>query len=149
MSIEPEYSITESLDTVTIQCIFSGRSANQCSLSVADLYAKFNLHPYFLIIDFPKFVSTENVLATANKNTLTVRIKKMEPEKWPSQPWKLEDKEQLAKQRNDSLQRLLDSERARSEAERNQREEDKKTARQRAWDLDKQAREALKEAKED
>lgn len=145
--ITPDYTIEDLEDTIVITVTFAGRMASKCDLVIADLYAKFNLRPYFLMIDFPEFVSTKNVCASAKVNTLTIRIKKEEEKKWPPQPWTFE-KEELKKRRDESFQRLVEAERKRVEDERIAKEAAEKEAMQRAWDFEKQQREALKEAQE-
>ncbi|OHT11442.1 hypothetical protein TRFO_19073 [Tritrichomonas foetus] len=145
--IAPEYTIEDLEDTVVMTVTFAGRMASKCDLVVADLYAKFNLRPYFLMIDFPEKVSIKNVCASAKVNTLIIRVKKEVEQKWAPQPWKFEQDE-LKKRRDESFQRLVDAERARVEAERIAKEAAEKEAMQRAWDFEKQQREALKEAQE-
>lgn len=145
--IEPEYTIEELDDTIIITVTFAGRMASKCDLVVADLYAKFNLRPYFLTIDFPELVSIKNVCASAKVNTLTIRVKKEEEKKWPPQPWKF-DKDELKNRRDESFQRLVEAERKRVEEERIAKEAAEKEAMQRAWDFEKQQRAALQEAQE-
>lgn len=145
--LAPEYTLEDFEDTIVLTVTFKGRSAAKCDLVVADLYAKFNLSPYFLMVDFPELISPNNVCASAKVNTLTLRIKKEKPGKWPPQPWKF-SKDELKERREDSFQRLLAAERARAEAERVAKEEAEKEAMRRAWDFEKQQREALKEAEE-
>ena len=146
--LAPDFSITDSEDTVSISVTFQGRTAAKCDLVVADLYAKFNLSPYFLMVDFPELVSPNNVCASAKVNTLSLRIKKEKPGAWPPQPWTF-TKEELKQRREDSFQRLLAAERARIEAERIAKEEAEKDAMHRAWNVEKQQREALREAEEE
>ena len=146
--LAPEYTITDSEDTVSISVTFQGRTAAKCDLVVADLYAKFNLSPYFLMVDFPELVSPNNVCASAKVNTLSLRIKKEKAGMWPEQPWTF-GKEELKQRREESFQRLLSAERARIEAERVAKEQAEKEAMHRAWDVEKQQREALKEAEEE
>jgi tetratricopeptide (TPR) repeat protein len=114
---------------------------------VADLYAKFNLSPYFLQVDFPELVSRQNVVASAKVNVLTIRIKKEVPQKWPPHPWHF-DKEELKQRREDSYTRLIEEERKREEEARIAREAAEKEAMQRAWDVEKQQRQALKDAEQ-
>ncbi|KAH0791939.1 dyslexia susceptibility 1 candidate 1 protein [Histomonas meleagridis] len=148
MSIEPEFQIEDLDDTVVISVTLKGRSASKCDLVVADLYAKFNLSPYFLIIDFPELVSPKNICATAKSNDLMVRIKKESPQKWPTYPWSF-PKDELKQRREESFQRLVESERARIESERISKENAEKEAMQRAWELEKEQRDALKAAQEE
>jgi tetratricopeptide (TPR) repeat protein len=146
--LSPDFTIEDSEDTVVITVTFVGRSAAKCDLVVADLYAKFNLSPYLLIVDFPELVSPTNVCASAKVNTLVIRIKKEVPQPWPPQPWTF-DKETAISRRDASLERLIKAERDREEAARVAAEAAKTAARDRAWDLEKQQRQALRDAEED
>lgn len=145
--IEPELKVEDLLDTIVLHVTFKGRSASKCDLVVADLYAKFNLNPYFLIVDFPEPVSPTNVCASAKVNVLTIRVKKDKAMKWPNHPWKFDDID-LKARRDESFQRLITAEKERKEQERIAKEAAEKEAMQRAWDFEKQQRDALKEAKE-
>jgi hypothetical protein len=145
--LRPEFSIEDSEDTVVISVTFAGRSAAKCDLVVADLYAKFNLSPYFLMVDFPELVSHTNVCATAKVNTLTIRVKKEVAALWPPQPWEF-DRDTAKTRRDASFERLVEFERARVEAERVAAEAARQDAMHRAWDLEKQQRSALQNAEE-
>ena len=145
--LKPDYNVEDLEDTIVITVTFAGRMASKCDLVVADLYAKFNLRPYYLMIDFPETVSIKNVCASAKVNTLVLRIKKEVEHKWPPQPWEF-SQDELKKRRDESYQRLVEAERARIEQERVAKEAAEKEAMQRAWDFEKQQREALKEAQE-
>jgi hypothetical protein len=74
--LSPEFKVEDSEETVVVTVFFQGRSAAKCDLAVADLYAKFNLSPYLLVVDFPERISPTNVCASAKTNTLTIRAKK-------------------------------------------------------------------------
>jgi tetratricopeptide (TPR) repeat protein len=146
--LSPDYSIDDFEDTVVITVTFIGRSASKCDLVVSDLYVKFNLSPYLLILDFPELVSPTNVCASAKINTLVIRIKKEVPQRWSPPPWTF-DKTTLQTRRDESLERLLKSERDRAEAARVAEEAARTAARDRAWELEKQQRQSLRDAEED
>jgi tetratricopeptide (TPR) repeat protein len=143
----PESQVEDLEDTVVITVTFPGRTAAKCDLVVADLYAKFNLSPYFLQVDFPERVARQNVVASAKVNVLTIRIKKEVAQKWPPPPWTFE-KEALRDRREASYNRLIEEERQREEDARIAREAAEKEAMQKAWDVEKQQRQALKDAQE-
>jgi tetratricopeptide (TPR) repeat protein len=146
--LTPDFQIEDSEDTVVVTVTFVGRSAAKCDLVVADLYAKFNLSPYLLIVDFPELVSPTNVCASAKVNTLVIRVKKEVSQRWPPLPWVFE-KEAAKARRDESLERLIKAEREREEAARVAEEAARNAARDRAWELEKQQRQSLRDAEED
>jgi hypothetical protein len=73
--LSPDFHVEDSEDTVVVTVVFQGRSAAKCDLVVADLYAKFNLSPYLLVVDFPERISLNNVCASTKINTLTIRAR--------------------------------------------------------------------------
>jgi hypothetical protein len=146
--LTPDFAIEDAEDTVVITVTFVGRSAAKCDLVVADLYAKFNLSPYLLIVDFPELVSPTNVCASAKVNTLVIRVKKEVARPWPAPPWAI-DKASAVARRDASLERLITAEREREAAARVAAEAARTAARDRAWALEKQQRQALRDAEED
>ncbi|EAY14893.1 hypothetical protein TVAG_380030 [Trichomonas vaginalis G3] len=144
-SLHPDYTITDLSDRVVIKIVFKGHSASKCDIVVADLYAKFNLSPYFLIVNFPEFVSVTNVIASAKGQELVVHIGKVEPEKWKKYPWELPGPEELKKRQEESLERLLEYERKKAAQKKQEEEEEKKKSLQKSWDIEKEQRKTLEE----
>lgn len=144
-TLKPDFTVTDLPDRIIIKLTFKGHSAAKCDIVVADLYAKFNLSPYFLIINFPEFVSVTNVIASAKGQDLQVHIGKVEPDKWKPYPWEFPDKDELKKRQEESLERLIEFERKKAQQKKQEEEEAKKQSMQKSWDVEKKQRKTLEE----
>ena len=146
--LTPDFHIEDLDDTIVIKVKFIGVSASKCDLVVTDSYAKFNISPYFLILNFPFRVSFSNVIASAKGQEIKVHIKKEVSGKWPPPPWEFSDKDELKKRQEESLERLIAFEKEKNEQIQKEKEQAIKESMQKAWDIEKEQRQSIKDAME-
>lgn len=147
--LTPEYFISDLTEKLVIKVKFQGVSASKCDLVVTDSFAKFNLNPYFLVINFPELVSVSNVIASAKGQEIQVHIGKEEPKKWPPQPWEFPDKSALKRRQEEALERLIEYDRRKAELAKEREEANKKAAMQKSWDIEKEQKKSIKDAIEE
>ena len=148
--LTPDFEVSDLKDRIIIKVFFKGHSAAKCDVVVTDMYAKFNLNPYLLVINFPELVSITNVIASASGQELKVHIGKVEPEKWTQKyPWDLPDKATIKKRQEESLERLIEHDRQVAAKKKQEEEATIKQNMEKSWEVEKEQRKTLQEAIEE